>query len=425
MMKQTVYTGIVLCAALTGSAGLAFAQQAGQGGQVDNTEYVRQVDYLGAIGERIIKSSQPEELFSLSLQQADALDRLITMSRGEERESWIRQLAECLCSATLQSPKGDLRALNRMVQLRAAVDQSAPGSALAAFVGFQQLQLDHARLVEVPNANAAAVQQSWRHLLANYINAYPHASETAKCLVELAGLCEAAGKDEEARRCYRFMIANHPESADLAKAEGALRRLDLMGQEFHLALPLLKEDTHSDEPFDISSLKGHVVVVYFWSAANERCLADMEQLANVAADRRCQLICVNCDAGPAAAVKLMRDRQLGVQVRQREGLAGLLSHRIGFRCAAHHRGRQGWSVISREWTPACKDRRRSASMTLPEGHQGQFYIDIKWHPAVNAVPAASKPRSRREYFARRLSGFHWHVGFSRLDQVLAKGFSPS
>ncbi len=329
MMKQTLYTGIVLCAAVASSTGMARAQQVAQGAQVENSDYVRLVNHLGAIGEHIIKSNQPEELLGLSMQQADTLDHLISMSRGEERESWIRQLAECLCSAALQSPKEDLRALNRMAQLRAVVDQTAPGSALAAFVGFQQLQLDHARLVEIPNANAEAVQQSWRHLLANYINAYPHATETAKCLVELAGLCEAAGKDEEARRCYRFMLANHPDSADLTKAEGALRRLDLMGREFHLALPLLKEDTHSDEPFDISSMKGHVVVVYFWSAANERCLADMEQLANVAADRRCQLVCVNCDTDPAAAVKIMRDRSLGVQVRQHEGLNGHLSHRIG------------------------------------------------------------------------------------------------
>jgi thiol-disulfide isomerase/thioredoxin len=329
MKKHLFSAGIALLAMLAGLNAQSFAQKPGQGVQADNPEYLRLIDHLGTLGQRIVKSNQAEELFALTMEEVETLDRLIGMSRPEEKEGWIRQLADCLVSAALEGPKNDLRAVNRMSILRANIDQSAPGSALASYVGFQQLQIEHARLVEQPHADAANVQQAWRHLLANYVNAYPHASETAKALVELATLSEAAGKDEDARRCYRFMIENRPETADIEKAQGALKRLNLMGQEFHLALPVLKEDTGSDEPFDIETLKGHVVLVYFWSATNEHCLAEIQQLAGIAADRRCQLVCVNCDASPAAAVKLMRDHQIGIQLHQRDGINGHLSHRIG------------------------------------------------------------------------------------------------
>ena len=316
-----------------GTTVTANAQQVASSVQADNPEYVRLIDRLGQIGERLVKTERPEEMFSLSWEQVNTLDRLIAIARPEERDGWYRQLAECLVSAATQSPKNDLRASNRLAALRADMDRVAPSSALTSYVAFQQLQVEHAQLVEVPNADTAFVQQSWRHLLSNYINAYPHASETSHALVELATLCEAAGKDEDARRCYRFMLENHPDNADLEKALGALNRLNLTGQEFHLALPLLKEDTFNDEPFDLSALKGKVVVVYFWAARNEQCLEDMHRLTSIVGNigsQRCQLVCVNCDVDPAEALKVVREQRLNVvQLHQRKGLEGLVSHRFG------------------------------------------------------------------------------------------------
>jgi hypothetical protein len=331
MMKKKLFSmALAVLSTLGGSTAVCLAQQGGQTVQVENPEYVRLIDRLGNVGERIVKSNNAEELLALSMEQADTLEGLIAMSsRAEEKNSWIRQLAECLTAAATQSPKDDLRAASRMAHLRASVDQAAPGSALAAFVGFHQLEIDHARLAETASADAGSVQQSWRHLLANFINAYPHASETSKALIELANLSEAAGKDEDARRCYRFMLEYQPDGCDIRKAQGALNRLNLTGQEFHLTLPLLKADTTSDEPFDVESLKGHVVIVYFWSVASEHWLADMRQVAGVAADRRCQLVCVNCDAKATEAVKALGNHQLGIQLHQRNGLEGRVSQRMG------------------------------------------------------------------------------------------------
>jgi hypothetical protein len=333
MKKNLLFPTLATLMLVGGASVTANAQQAGQNVQADNPEYVRWIDHLGQVGERMVKTDRPEEMLSLSWEQATTLDRIIAMARPEERDGWIRQLAECLLSTAMQSPKNDLRAMNRLGFLRADMDHAAPGSALAAYVGYQQLQLDHAQLVEAPNVNAASVQQSWRHLLANYINAYPHASETSRALVELAALCEAAGKDEDARNCYRFMLDNHPDKADMEKAMGALNRLNLNGQELHLALPLLKEDTSSDEPFDLGSLKGKVVAVYFWSAKNDHCMEEMQQIASIIGNtggQRCQLVCVNCDADPTDALKLIHTQHLnGVQLHQRKGLQGLVSQRFG------------------------------------------------------------------------------------------------
>ena len=316
-----------------GTAGTANAHQAGQTVQADNPDYVRLIDHLGQVGERLVKTDRPEEMLGLCWEQVNTLDRLIAIARPEERDGWYRQLSECLLSAAMQSPKNDLRAINRLAMLRADLDRVAPSSALTSYVAYQQLQVEHAQLVEVPNVDTASVQQSWRHLLANYINAYPHASETSHAIVELATLCETAGKDEDARRCYRFMLENHPDQADMEKAAGALNRLNLTGQEFHLALPLLKEDTLNDEPFDLGSLKGKVVLVYFWAAKSEHCMEDIHRLTNIVGNiggQRCQLVCVNCDADPSEALKQVHEQHLNVvQLHQRKGLEGLVSHRFG------------------------------------------------------------------------------------------------
>jgi peroxiredoxin len=330
MKKYVFMRAIVVIWFVSGTTVAANAQQTVQ---ADNPEYVRLIDRLGQIGERLVKTDRSDEMFGLSWEQVNTLDRLIAMARPEERDGWYRQLSECLVSAATQSPKNDLRAINRLAGLRADLDRVAPSSALTAYVAYQQLQADHAQLANVSNADTASVQQSWRHLLANYVNAYPHASETSHALVELATLCEAAGKDEDARRCYRFMLENHPDKADLEKAAGALNRLNLTGQEFHLALPLLKEDTFNDEPFDLGSLKGKVVVVYFWAASNEQCIEDMHRLSNIVANigsQRCQLVCVNCDVNPADALRVVHEQRLDVvQLHQRKGLEGLVSHRFG------------------------------------------------------------------------------------------------
>jgi hypothetical protein len=329
MRKYQLLSTMVALALVGALTATARAQQVQTSTQADSPEYVRLVERLGQLGEMIVKSDKPEELLSLSLAQADALEHIVALSRLEERDGWVRQLAQSLLSAATQSPKEDVRAINRMATLRASVDRSAPQSTLAAFVAYQQLQIEHARLFDGAADNAAA-QHTWRRLLAEYINAYPRSSETNKSLVELASLSEVAGKDEDARRCYRFMLENQPQNADLEKAAGALNRLNLTGQELHLALPLLKADSSSDEPFDIASLRGKIVLVYFWSAKNEHAIQDMRQIAGLlvtAGGQHCQLVCVNCDADGTQAVKLESTQPIaGIQLHQRNGL---MSHRLG------------------------------------------------------------------------------------------------
>ena len=284
------------------------------------------------MGERIIKSNNLDELLGLSMEQADTLDQLIAMSsKADEKESWIRQLAECLTAAATQSPKEDLRALNRMAYLAgASVDHAAPWHALAAYVGFHQLEIDHCPTGRNhqcrPRHRATVVASS--------------AGQLCQCLPACQRNIQGSGRSwrpsakPPARtkmpcRCYRFMLEYQPEGCDLHKAEGALNRLNLTGQEFHLTLPILKADMTSDEPFDVETLKGHVVIVYFWSVTNEHWLADMRQVAGVAADRRRQLVCVNCDANPGDAVKALGNHQLGIQLYQRKGLEGRVQQRMG------------------------------------------------------------------------------------------------
>ena len=302
--------------------------------QADDPALPKLLDELGVAGQNLIKAQQPHEILAASLQQADVLGRIISVSRPADRESWIRNLAECLATAMQDSPENDKRAASRLAQLRADMDRTVPGTELAAFVAYQEIQAEHGRHMVAPNADQTKVQVQWRHMLMGFVNAYPQTDAAAKKVIELALLCEAAGKDSDARRCYQFLLDHQPTCPEAAKAQGAMNRLYLPGKAFAVALPLLKEDRSTDDVFDVRQLRGKVVVVYFWSASESRCLEDLDRLNGLLArgsrGHDWELLCVNCDADPSAALKVVYEHSIaGVQVYQRKGLDGTVSQRLG------------------------------------------------------------------------------------------------
>lgn len=315
----------------------ANAQQASQKTQEDSPEFIKLVDRLIDLGKQMGQTTTPQELLKLSVQQVDLLNRIVPMSRPEEKEGWTRQLAECLCSMAMQSPKDDLRGASQLANLRKEIDQKTPGTSLAAYVGHQHLLVERAALIETAKGDAAKVQKELRQLNAKYVNAYPRAKETTTLLLELANESELLGKDDEALRCYQFMIENKPEGADLERAGSAVRRLELVGKELNLALPLLKEDMSSDQPFDIVQLRGKIVLVCFWSIKSDSSAQAMKALAGMRDKyRSLEVVSVNCDGDFATAFKLTQNRQLPVvNLYLRNGIDGLAAKRLGLTQVPH------------------------------------------------------------------------------------------
>lgn len=292
------------------------------------------LERLGQIAKRLAQATDPAEMAACNLQQAELMGYLAGRTTGEEKLAWLRRMADCLIAAALDSPPQDRTALVRLARLEESISRHMPGTELAAYVTYQEMQARHTADLLLPGGDLARAQRQWQERLRRFVTTYPKAQDAPAALLELGQACEFLDQKEAARECYRQLAAQYPENLLAARAEGAYRRLDLEGKVLHLTLPLLRESTaRRDAPFDLDQLRGKVVVVYFWASCHDQCRGEfqtLKELRDKYAAQGMELLCVNLDAGPEAAQALVQATAApGIHVFQRGGLEGRVALRYG------------------------------------------------------------------------------------------------
>ena len=238
------------------------------------------------------------------LARVDLLEKIAAAAKPEAREPWIRQMADSLSTAAQNSPAGDNAALTRLVRLEENMAKSAPGSNVAAYVTFREMQADYA--IRVGQATGAAapkdgndsftkLQLAWIERLTKFVEAYPKADDTPDAELSLGMVNEFLNKDVEAKNWYAALVKNFAETPQGHKAAGAARRLELEGQPLKLAGPKL------DDPnivYDVDQAQGKVVVVYYWASWNSQTASDftkLKALTDSQGSKGVELVCVNLD----------------------------------------------------------------------------------------------------------------------------------
>jgi thiol-disulfide isomerase/thioredoxin len=297
-------------------------------------EFQRLLDELSRAGESLGRAKAPADVVSAAMRQVDVLSQLAAHANPEDRASWLRQVADTLQLAASNSPASDRTALDRLASFSQQVGQSMPGSPVAAYIVFRELQADYAAKISDPNADVTKVQQAWRDRLVAFVQANPDADDTASAMMELAAVSQSLGQKAEAKGWYQQVAQSFRGKPAAMEAEGNLHWLDLQDHVLRLTLPLLLTDNdQQDEPFDIDQLRGKVVVVYFWSTREQRArgeIDELNQLANQYQSKGLRLLCVNMDNEPKDASNFLGDpRTTAVHVFQRGGLQGPLARRYG------------------------------------------------------------------------------------------------
>src|SRR5439155_6367348 len=100
-------------------------------------------------------------------------------------EQWVRQQAECLSSAAQNSPPTDKAAFQRLLQLEQKVVKEQPGSSIAAFVTFREMQAEYAS-----KGSAADAQMHWLTRLTEFVKTYPRSEDTADAMMQLGMVSE-------------------------------------------------------------------------------------------------------------------------------------------------------------------------------------------------------------------------------------------
>jgi thiol-disulfide isomerase/thioredoxin len=263
------------------------------------------------------------------LARADLLEKIVAEVKPQEREPWIRQVADSLSSAVQASGPAETTAATRLLSLEKQLVRHMPGAKLTGYVVFRRMQADYSVKIGKKDIDFNKVQQEWVDNLARFVQAYPRADDTPDALLQLGMVSEFLNKEVEAKNWYGQLKKNFPTSPQAKKADGAIRRLELEGKVMHLAGPTLSD---TNTPYDIARMKGKVVLVYYWASWNGQCAADFAKLKKVLDEhgKALDLLCVNLDAKAEEAREfLSKNPAPGTHLYQEGGLEGRLATQYG------------------------------------------------------------------------------------------------
>ena len=292
------------------------------------------LDQLREHDAKAPKNSAPgmaPQIVEYNLLRATILEQIVAKVKTEEREQWVRQIADCLSAAAQNSAEGDRTGYERLLRLEEQVIKLFPGASLAGYVTFREMQAENAARMSRPTPDLAKVQDEWLARLTKYVSSYPQSEDTPEALMQLGMVSELVNKEIEAKKWYERLVRDFADNPLAARSGGALRRLDLEGKVMELAAPTLNGAT-----FNISQVRGKIAIVYYWASWNkDRCVGDfavLKQLLDNYSSKGAglELVCVNLDnTAEEANAYLQRTPAPGTHLFQPGGLESPLATQYG------------------------------------------------------------------------------------------------
>jgi len=262
---------------------------------------------LEQLDKSVESATGPAELAKLHASRADVLEQLTQNAKTEEeRENWIRQLADGIAAAVQSG--GYAAGVDRLKSLFEKLKQQVPDSELTAHAEFMYLSAQYAHKLQQPNAEYAKIQEEWLANLTKFVAAHPKAEDTPEAMLQLAIGEEFAGKDENALGWYGKIVEGFPQATQAAKATGGKRRLESVGKTIALSGTTLDGKAAS-----LDLLRGRAVLIHYWATWCEPCKQDLVTLKQVQAKFAKQgftVLGVNLDSDRAAAVTYLQDNPL-------------------------------------------------------------------------------------------------------------------
>jgi hypothetical protein len=292
------------------------------------------LDKLTQLSQLIERNTESPQAWQYHLEQAEVLLRLAEQSQEKERESLLRMAVDAAYSAALLCPRDQPVAFQRLRQLPPYLAQHFSGNPAILYAVLQEIQADCILVMEQNGGDQVKSEKHRCARLLQFAREHPEMPEAAKAVLQAAQTAESLAANEEAGRCYRYLVDHFPNSVPARKAAGALWRLGQDHQPMSLELPLLyASSSPSTSAFNLDELRGRLVIVYFWTSTNERVAEDFEMLKHLAdryAGRGLEIVYVNMDTDPAQGRTFLSGRlTAGVHLHQPGGLDGSIAERYG------------------------------------------------------------------------------------------------
>jgi thiol-disulfide isomerase/thioredoxin len=182
--------------------------------------------------------------------------------------------------------------------------------------------------LQKPKADLAKIQSKWIEDLEGYVKQFSGTRPSGEAMLQLAVSQEFAGEDDAAIKWYRQIIDTFPKSEIAEKANGAVRRLRIVGKPFEL-----QGNGLDGRQVDLSTMRGRVVLVHYWATWCEPCKEDMKQMRSLLAKfggRRFAIVGVNLDDETQTARNHVRSNRISwPQIHDAGGLESRLAKQMG------------------------------------------------------------------------------------------------
>ena len=259
--------------------------------------------------ESALQKASAAQRTELLAKRESVYARLLTATKDpSERKMWLRQYTDLTAYAMQTGDDPDAAA--RLIRLRDSLAKGEDTEGIA-YVQYAILSADYnARMTRSSeNIDYAKVQAEWFASLEKFIADYPKSGKAAEAMFQLGSELELTGQEEQAKTWFTRAVTEFAGQSVAARSEGALRRLNAIGNPLAFTGRLLE---NGRQAINLEKLTGKVVLVCYWTTWNElskETLAAARQLSAEYAPKGFIVVAVNLDHDPELAKKFLTDQK--------------------------------------------------------------------------------------------------------------------
>ena len=258
---------------------------------------------LQEIDQKVMQPNQSEKQVKSMINKRSALfkEAIELADSNDEKNSLYKQNIDLLAIAAQAGNYPD--GAKDLLVLEAEFAKQKSDSPLLPYTVYRRMQAENSLNLAAAAANRAkmaAVLKQWMQSLEEFVTKYPNADDTDDAIWTLGNQEEFQGQTNEAIAWYKKLVKDKPKSNLFARAQGAIRRLELEDKPLTLDGPLLSGGVLNSK----KDLKGQVYLVVFWNSmfkANEEDIPQLRALYGEYHDKRFEIVGVALEADKKVA----------------------------------------------------------------------------------------------------------------------------